>query len=109
MPDPEPPATAQTPAAAGQPAHHPWDRFRRTLVEIDWAKANAARGLRNALGVAVPLAIGAMIARVEPALVVATGALNVGFADTTEPYLPRVRRMLTACLLVTLSVFFGSI
>ena len=82
---------------------------RRTLTDFDRSKIDIARGLRNALGVALPLAIGAMAGRVQPALVVATGALNVGFADSTEPYLPRVRRMLGACVLVSLAVFWGSL
>lgn len=89
-------------------ASHPWRRFRATLIRFDSTKADTARGLRNALGVAIPLAFGAMAGRVGPALVVAIGALNVGFADSPEPYLARVRRLLGACLLVTLAVFCGS-
>jgi uncharacterized membrane protein YccC len=57
--------------------------------------------------VAVPLIAGAIAGRVQPALVAATGALNVGFADSTDPYLPRGRRMLAACVLVSLAVFCG--
>ena len=86
---------------------HPWRSFRRALFQFDRGKINAARGLRNAAGVALPLVLGAFIGRMGPALVVATGALNVGFADSTEPYLPRLRRMLAACVLVTLAVFCG--
>ncbi|HEX4084565.1 MAG TPA: FUSC family protein [Chthoniobacteraceae bacterium] len=86
-----------------------WRKFRDALTQFDRGKMDAARGLRNAVGVALPMALGAWLGRMQPALVVATGALNVGFADSTEPYLPRVRRMLAACALVTLAVFCGSL
>ena len=86
-----------------------WTLFRRTLTQYDRSKVSVARGLRNALGVALPLMIGAMFGQVEPALIMATGALNVGFADSTEAYLPRGRRMLAASLLVSLAVFLGSL
>jgi len=85
-----------------------WDLLRKALTQYDRSKVNAARGLRNALGVALLLAAGAIAGRIGPALVMATGALNVGFADSTDPALPRGRRMLAACLLVSLAVYCGS-
>jgi len=101
--------TASPKPEVGAPRVRRWHLFRRTLVDFDRGKINAARGLRNALGVALPLAAGAWMHEMQPALVVATGALNVGFADSTEPYLPRVRRMLAACVLVSLAVVTGSL
>ncbi|HEV3196779.1 MAG TPA: hypothetical protein VGZ73_02705 [Bryobacteraceae bacterium] len=46
--------------------------------------------LRNAIGVAVPLAIGAA-ATPPSGLIDATGALNVAFSDGSEPYRHRLR------------------
>jgi uncharacterized membrane protein YccC len=86
---------------------HVWKLFRQALTQYDRSKVNAARGLRNALGVAVLLAAGAAAGRIGPALVMATGALNVGFADSTDPAVLRGRHMLAACLLVSLGVYCG--
>jgi uncharacterized membrane protein YccC len=107
MPAPEPPPAPYLPESALDRPRR-WDLFQRTLTHYDRSKVNLARGVRNTLGVAVPLIAGAMIGRVQPAIVMATGALNVGFADSTDPYLPRGRRMLAACMLVSLAVFCGS-
>jgi len=106
MPPPHPATAMKEPPAA---TTHPWHFFRGALTQFDWTKVDAARGLRNALGVALPLAVGAMVGQINPAIVVATGALNVSFADGTEPYLPRLQRLLAACLLVALAVFCGSL
>jgi uncharacterized membrane protein YccC len=100
-----PAANAPPEAPAGQA--RPWRIFRRTLVHFDRSKVDLARGARNSIGVATPLIIGAAIGRIQPALVAATGALNVGFADSTDAHPLRVRRMLAASLLVSLAVFCG--
>ncbi len=107
MPSPQPLDTSPLPEPAGGGGHR-WELFKQTLTNYDRSKVNVARGVRNSLGVAVPLILGAVLGRVQPAIVAATGALNVGFADSTDPYLPRARRMLAACLLVCLAVFWGS-
>jgi uncharacterized membrane protein YccC len=62
---------------------------------------------RNALGVAIPLAIGIAIGNPSGGAMGATGALNVAFSDGSDPYLHRGRRMLTASLFVALAVFAG--
>ena len=108
MPAPELSIAPPTPEPAGR-WPRAWKCFRQTLTDYDGSKVNVARGLRNALGVAVPLMLGAMAGRMGPALVMATGALNVGFADSTDPYLPRGRRMLGACVLVSLAVYCGAL
>ncbi len=95
-------------AEAAQSHPSPWSRFRQSLTGFDRSKADRARGMRDAAGVALPLMIGAIVGQVTPALVAATGALNVGFADSGEPWL-RVRRMLGATLLVSLAVICGSL
>ena len=63
--------------------------------------------VRNALGVALPLAIGIALGNPSGGAMAATGALNVAFSDGSDPYLHRGRRMLTASLFVALAVFAG--
>src|SRR5437762_17643 len=63
--------------------------------------------LRNALGVAVPLAAGIVLGNVPGGVMAATGALDVAFSDGTDPYLHRGRRMLSAAFFVALAVFAG--
>jgi uncharacterized membrane protein YccC len=103
-----PPAMPATAPPQPAPAEsRTWAFLKRTITRYDGSKVSVARGLRNALGVAVPLAIGAMVGRIGPAIVIATGALNVGFADSTEPVVVRGRRMLAGSLLVALAVTCG--
>ena len=100
-------SVTSSPPATPHPASA-WDHLRRALTQYDRSKVNAARGLRNALGVALLLAAGAVAGRIGPAVVMATGALNVGFGDSTDPALPRGRRMLVTSVLVALAVYIGS-
>jgi len=57
---------------------------------------------------AVPLAAGVAMGAVSGGLAVATGALNVSFSDSHDPYVQRGGRMLVASVLVGLAVFVGS-
>src|SRR5260370_41869328 len=79
--------------------------FWRTVAHFDAAKINPGLGLRNCIGVALPLAAGVLLHNTAAGLVAATGALNVAFSDGSGPYLPRARRMLYACGFVALAVF----
>jgi uncharacterized membrane protein YccC len=63
--------------------------------------------LRNAIGVAVPLAVGLLLQNPGGGVLGASGALNVCFSDGTDPYRRRARRMLAAALFVSLAVFAG--
>ncbi|MBV8068792.1 MAG: FUSC family protein [Acidobacteriaceae bacterium] len=65
--------------------------------------------LRNAIAVAVPLAIGAAIQQPLAAVAVATGALNVAYSDDDDPYQQRAKRMLIWSSLGGLAVFIGSV
>ena len=67
------------------------------------------RSARNALGVAIPLAIGYSVGSLGAGLVAATGALNVCFSDGDDPYRQRGRRMLLGTLLVGFAVFIGTL
>jgi uncharacterized membrane protein YccC len=64
--------------------------------------------LRNAIGVVIPLALGAATGHLLVGLTAAVGALNVAFSDGSDAYRTRAGRMLAATLLSGLSVFAGA-
>ena len=82
-----------------------WDNITR----FELRKVTPWLGLRNALGVALPLAAGAVMGAIPSGLVMATGALNVSFSDSHDPYLQRARRMLAASIVVGIGVFAGAL
>ncbi len=65
--------------------------------------------LRNALGIALVLGAGVAAGQIPAGLATATGALNVSFSDSQEPYRLRAKRMLAASVLVALAVFAGAL
>lgn len=86
-----------------------WLAFRQSVVHFDTAKMNPWIGLRNALGVALPLFAGVALHSLSVGVVAAMGALNVAFRDSDAPYLPRARHMLLCSVLVGIAVFAGSV
>src|SRR5260370_41568097 len=86
-----------------------WMAFWRSVVRFQSDKVAPWLALRNTLGVALPLAAGVATGNVSSGLVVGTGALNVAFSDSDEPYAQRARRMLASSALVGLAVFAGSL
>src|SRR5438552_1267886 len=97
----------QAASARKQPTTRP--AFWRSLLRSQADKVAPWLALRNTLGMALPLAAGVATGNVSSGLVVATGALNVAFSDSDEPYAQRARRMLAASALVGLAVFAGSL
>lgn len=83
--------------------------FWHTVTRFDRAKLLPRIAMRNALGIALPLAIGAAIGDAGGGLVMTTGALNVSFSDGSDPYLHRGRRMLAASLCCALAVLAGGL
>jgi len=83
--------------------------FWRTVARFDRHKIAPWMGLRNALGVALVLAIGVAAGDPSAGTVAALGALNVSYSDGPDPYLHRARRMLAASLLCALAVMAGAI
>ncbi len=65
--------------------------------------------LRNALGVAIPLAVGIAIGMPLGGLAVASGALNVSYSDGHDPYKERARRMLASSALCAVAVMAGGL
>jgi uncharacterized membrane protein YccC len=82
-------------------------RFWSTIANFDRTRLAPVLALRNALGVALPLAIGIALGNPPGGALAATGALDVAFSDGTDPYLHRGRRMLSAAFFVALAVFAG--
>src|ERR1700736_5869045 len=91
------------------PTPNAWKGFWRNIVSFQTNKITPWMALRNTVGVALPLAAGVALGAVSSGLVVGTGALNVSFSDSSDPYPQRARKMLAASLLVGLAVFAGSV
>ena len=81
----------------------------RTMVRLDHSKINTWMALRNALGVAVPLAVATALDAPLSGAAIATGALNVSFSDGHDPYPQRGRRMLLWSALGAVAVFTGAV
>ena len=86
-----------------------WAAFWQALIRFQSAKLTPGLALRNALGVALPLAAGVATGHAAAGIAIATGALNVSFSDGQEPYRVRGKRMLAASALVGCAVFTGAI
>ena len=67
----------------------------REAARLDRTQSDPAVALRNAIGVAAPLAIATLAGVTSAGLASAIGALQTGFADRPGPYRLRVVRMLT--------------
>jgi len=83
--------------------------FWQNVLRFQRDKIGPWIGLRNAIGVALSLAAGAAVGAVPSGLVMATGALNVSFSDSYDPYIVRAGRMLAASLVVAIGVFAGAL
>ena len=79
----------------------------QAVTRFDRAKMIPLIAARNALGIALPLAIGVAIGDAGGGLVMTTGALNVSFSDGPDPYVHRAHRMLTASFCCALAVLAG--
>jgi len=83
--------------------------FVAVCKPYDAAKVSPLLALRNAVGVALPLVTGVATGELSGGLVVSTGAMNVVFSDSQEPYNRRAGRMFAASALVGLAVLVGSL
>ena len=73
------------------PHPRPLQAFWRALTRFDRKKISLWMGLRNALGIVLPLAVGVDLGYPGAGLVAATGALNVAAADGVDSYRNRRR------------------
>jgi uncharacterized membrane protein YccC len=77
-------------------------RFEREGLKPQW-------GVRFALGVGIPLFIGAATGDLIEAVAISGGALLVGLTDAGAPYASRVRAMLLTCVTVAVCTFVGEL
>jgi uncharacterized membrane protein YccC len=91
---------------SGKPASK---AFWASVLRYEPQKINPWMGLRNAVGVAAPIAIGAALHNLPSGIWAAMGAWNVAFTDSAVPYALRARRMLAASALVGIGVFAGAV
>ena len=84
-------------------------KFWESVLRIQREKMIPWIGVRNAIGVVLPLVIGLWQHAIPSGLVAATGALNVAFSDSHLPYVQRLRRMAAASAVVGCGVFVGAL
>jgi uncharacterized membrane protein YccC len=77
-------------------------RVEREGLRLQW-------GVRFALGVGVPLFLGAATGGLIPAVAISGGALMVGLTDPGGPYRGRVRAMLITSVTVAVCTFLGQL
>jgi uncharacterized membrane protein YccC len=78
------------------------------VVQFDRSKLTIGRGLRNAVGIGVPLIAGVAAGRSDIGVTIAAGALLAGFIDLGGAYGLRWRAMISAAALIGLSTFLGA-
>src|ERR1700676_701564 len=92
------------------PVHpRPLDAFWRALTHFDRKQIDFWMGLRNAVGITLPLAVAVDMGYPGSGLVAATGAINVAAADGTDSYRNRAARMLTSSVIGAAAVFIGAL
>src|SRR5579871_1723668 len=89
--------------------YNPQSAVWQGVVRFQADKVNVWLGVRNCLGVGLPLAVGAAFGSLSAGLIMSTGALNVAFRDNDAPYRQRARKMFAASVLAGISVFVGSV
>jgi uncharacterized membrane protein YccC len=90
-------------------AVHPLTAFWRTLTRYDPAKVVPEIAIRNTLGFICALALGTFFGGPAAGVIAGTGALNVSFSDSRDPYIIRARRMFLAAVLCGTGVTVGSL
>ncbi len=85
----------------------PWVTLWQLITRVQRDRITPLLGLRNALGVTLPLVWGAATGMMPLGLAISTGALNAAFTDSSEPYRVRGWRMVAASILVGGAVSIG--
>jgi uncharacterized membrane protein YccC len=86
-----------------------WATFWTNVRRFQSDKVNPWLGFRNALGVGLPLAVGAALGSISTGLAMSTGALNVAFRDSDAPYTQRARQLLAGSLVAGITVFAATL
>src|SRR6266849_9442597 len=101
----------QAPTASSAPVAHEGAAraFWRVLTRFDSSKLTPCDGLRNSIGVLLPVAAGFALNMPRGGVAAASGALWVAFSDGSDPYAQRARRMLSSSVLCALAVLLGTL
>ncbi len=88
--------------------------FWKTVLRLDTTRLDTSRlapeiGIRNTIGIVLPLIAGASLGNPAAGAIAALGAANVSYSDSRDPYAVRARRMLTASALVGIAVTAGAL
>jgi uncharacterized membrane protein YccC len=86
-----------------------WVAFWRSVAKFQKSKINPWLALRNTIGVATPLFVGAAVGELGAGLIASTGALQVAFRDSDEPYPTRARLMLAGSAIAGIAVATGAL
>jgi len=108
-PSASPPTNQKQPTDTSEEATGKWRKFWQGVLHVDTSKMEVGIGFRNALGVALPLAVGIAIKMPLGGLAVASGALNVSYSDGHDPYGQRAKRMLLTSALCAVAVIAGGL
>lgn len=85
-----------------------WGALRETVAEVE-GRATPVYGLVTAVGVALPLVVGAVSGHAAQGGLVALGAFYVAFTAPNGPYGARARSLLTAVVVVTAFTWLGGL
>ncbi len=92
------------------PIHpRPLEAFWLALTHFDRKQINLWMGLRNAFGIALPLAVAVDLGYSASGLVASTGAINVAAADGEDSYRSRAARMLASSFIGSAAVLIGAL
>jgi uncharacterized membrane protein YccC len=104
-----PAITPQKPKDSADTPLNKWQSFWAGVFHVDTAKIEPWIAARNAVGVALPLIVGLALHMPQGGLAVASGALNVSYSDSHDPYALRAKRMLASSVLCAIAVMAGGL
>jgi uncharacterized membrane protein YccC len=86
-----------------------WTAFRAALTKFERSKIVPEIAVRNAIGFTAAIVIATIVRSPTAGVIAGTGALNVSYSDSRDPYGLRARRILVAAVLTGLAVTLGSL
>lgn len=89
------------------PTRSAWKSFWKNVTRFEPERIAWRIGLRNSIGVLVPLLAGSALGHPAAGLIMATGALNVAFRDSQAPYKERAAQLFAASLIAGVAVTAG--
>jgi uncharacterized membrane protein YccC len=96
-------------ALPAQRTNSSWIAFRAALTRFESSKIVTEIAVRNAIGFVAAITIATIVRSPSAGVIAGTGALNVSYSDSPEPYSLRFRRMLVSALLCGVAVTVGSL